>query len=140
MSCIPTELAVKAKTSTDLQDTLQKIQALPRNISQHIFDEYDVCKKLCRRFVQLVLLYKYGDEDTHMITQSQTIVYWNELMEIMWTLWKHPSITEYLCKKMSGFRAAYDTYYRHVQNPAKTTEEKIQLITETLTGIFSHMK
>lgn len=140
MSCIPTELAVKAKTSTDLQDTLQKIQALPRNISQHIYNEYDVCKKLCRRFVQLVLLYKYGDEDTHMITQSQTIVYWNELIEIMWTLWKHPSITEYLCKKMSGFHAAYDTYYCHVQNPAKTTEEKIQLITETLTCLFSHMK
>jgi hypothetical protein len=137
---IPTEIAVKAKSCPTLHSTVNLIQKLPQSVSQHIYDEYETCKKICRRFIQLLLLHKYGDENTPVISQPPSIVYWNELVEIMLILWKHPSITEYLCKKMSGFHSAYHTYYCHIQNPAKSTEEKMKLITQSLTYIFSQMK
>ena len=94
------KLFEQQKKCDDLKKTIRLIQALPDDVSRHIYEEYFEAKPLCREFLNLLL----NDKRSHRLEHKH-------LTEITSRLIRHPCAVEYLSKHCKVFKNMYKAHY-----------------------------
>jgi hypothetical protein len=84
----------------DLKKTLSLIQALPHDVSRHIYEEYFEAKTTCKEFLHLLL----KDKRSHSLE-------YNHLTEITKRLIQHECAVEYLRKHCKVFNDMYKVHF-----------------------------
>lgn len=107
-NAIPDDILLKIKTSKKIKETVNLIQCLPQDISRHIYEEYFICKPLCSRLIELLLLYNTEHNTKHLI--------FGELEQIMNVLIKHDCAVEHLRHQIPLFDDAYIESYLRINH------------------------
>jgi len=94
------ELFEQQKKCNDLKKTIRLIQALPDDVSRHIYEEYFEAKSTCSEFLNLL----FNDKRSHSLEYSH-------LTEITSRLIRHPCAVEYLSKHCKVFNNMYKAHY-----------------------------
>ena len=94
------KLFEQQKKCDDLKKTIRLIQALPDDVSRHIYEEYFEAKSTCKQFLNLL----FNDKRSHRLEHSH-------LTEITSRLICHPCAVEYLRKHCKVFNDMYKAHY-----------------------------
>jgi len=94
------KLFEQQKKCDDLKKTIRLIQALPDDVSRHIYEEYFEAKSTCTEFLNLLL----NDKRSHSLEHRH-------LTEITSRLIQHACAVEYLSKQCKVFNDMYKAHY-----------------------------
>jgi hypothetical protein len=94
------KLFEQQKKCDDLKKTIRLIQALPDDVSRHIYEEFFEAKTTCTEFLNLLL----KDVRSHRLEHKH-------LTEITGRLIQHGCAVEYLSKHCKVFNDMYKAHY-----------------------------
>ena len=94
------KLFEQQKKCDDLKKTISLIQALPDDVSRHIYEEYFEVKPMCTEFLNLLL----EGKRSHRLEYAH-------LTEITSRLIQHACAVEYLSKHCKVFNDMYKIHY-----------------------------
>lgn len=94
------KLFEQQKKCDNLKKTICLIQALPDDVSRHIYEEYFEAKTTCKEFLKLLL----NDNRSHRLEHKH-------LTEITGRLIQHECAVEYLSKHCKVFNDMYKAHY-----------------------------
>ena len=94
------KLFEQQKKCDDLKKTIRLIQALPDDVSRHIYEEYFEAKSTCKEFLNLLL----KDKRSHHLE-------YKHLTEITKRLIQHECAVEYLRKHCKVFNDMYKAHF-----------------------------
>lgn len=94
---------IRNKNSKTLCHTLYTIESLPFSVSQKIYEEVIISKKLCKTFLNMILVeYDISAKPSNL---------WDNMLRTLKDILKHTCIIEYLKKHFEPFNIQYNNHY-----------------------------